>query len=254
MISASGGIHMAGFIEKIIHGDKKEKTARCCVVVAAAGSSTRMGGQDKLFLELGGQPVLLHTLTALNKSPIVDEIIVVTRPDDIGFVANLCRENFILKAVQVIAGGDSRLKSVYNGIQAVSPDAEIIAIHDGARPFVTEGILSGVVDAAAKYAAAPAVPVTSTMKQAKNGVVIKTIDRNELFEVQTPQAFSAELIKGALQNAIDKALYITDDCMAVEALGCPVRLTEGSKLNIKITTKADIAFAETIFSLRGAVK
>jgi 2-C-methyl-D-erythritol 4-phosphate cytidylyltransferase len=254
MIKALGGIHMAGFIEKMIHADKKDKAAHCSVVVAAAGSSTRMGGQDKMFLELGGRPVLLHTLTALNQCPIVDEIVVVARAGDIGFVATLCKENLIEKAVKVIAGGDSRLNSVYNGVQAVSQAAEIIAVHDGARPFVTECILAGVVNAAAKYsAAAPAVPVSSTIKQAKNGIVLKTVDRNELFEVQTPQAFSAELIKGALQNAIDKVLYITDDCMAVEALGCPVRLTEGSKLNIKITTQADIAFAETILRLRGTV-
>lgn len=242
---------MAGFIEKLIHGDRKEKTAHCSVIVAAAGSSTRMGGLDKLYLKLGDKPVLIHTLTALNHCTEVDEIIVVARADDIGYVAGLCREHSITKAVKVIAGGDTRLISVYNGVQAVSPDAEIIAIHDGARPFVTGGLLEGVVNAAVKYsAAAPAIPVSSTVKQAKNGIVIKTVDREELFEIQTPQAFSAELIKGALQNAIDKTLYITDDCMAVEALGCPVRLTEGSKLNIKITTQADIAFAETIINMR----
>lgn len=243
---------MAGFIEKIIHGEQKKKAAHCSVVVAAAGSSTRMGGPDKLFLELGGRPVLIHTLTALNRSPAVDEIIVVARADDISFVANLCKENLISKVVKVIAGGDSRLKSVYNGIQAVSQDAEIIAIHDGARPFVTDDILTVVINTAAKYsAAAPAVPVSSTVKQAKNGIVIKTVDRSDLFEIQTPQAFSAELIKGALQNAVDKSLYITDDCMAVEALGCPVRLTEGSRLNIKLTTQADVVFAEAILGMRG---
>jgi 2-C-methyl-D-erythritol 4-phosphate cytidylyltransferase len=116
---------------------------------------------------------------------------------------------------------------------------------------VTEGLLSLVLEAASKYgAAAPAVPVTSTIKRAKNGMVLNTIDRAELFEIQTPQVFASALIKGALQNAIDKSLYITDDCMAIEALGCPVKLTSGSRENIKLTTKTDILYAEALLARR----
>ncbi len=223
----------------------------CSAVVAAAGSSVRMGGLDKLFIEIGGKPVLAHTLSALSRSGSVKEIIVVTRPEEIENVSAMCTEHHIEKVSKIIAGGASRLESVYKGVLQASPKAGLIAIHDGARPFITEGLISVVMEAASKFnAAAPAVPVTSTVKQAKNGMVVKTVDRSSLFEIQTPQIFTAELIKGALQNAIDKSLYITDDCMAVEALGCPVKLTTGSRENIKLTTKTDILYAKALFDRR----
>ena len=131
------------------------------------------------------------------------------------------------------------------------PGSKLIAVHDGARPFVSENTVTLAVAAALKYsAAAPAVQMTSTIKRAQNGVVVKTLDRSELFEIQTPQIFASELLKGALQNAVDKKLYITDDCMAVEVLGCQIRLTAGSRDNIKLTTTVDIAFAEAILKLR----
>lgn len=230
---------------------EKDKSAVCSVVVAAAGSSTRMQGTNKLLIDIGGKPVLAHTLTALNRCREVAEIIVVTRQDDMNAVAQLCLTYKITKIAKIIIGGETRLESVYNGVQQVSPASKLIAVHDGARPFVTENIVSNTVAAALKFnAAAPAVNVTSTIKLAKNGMVEKTIERENLYEVQTPQIFACEILKGALQNAIDKSLYITDDCMAVEAIGCPVRLTEGSRENIKLTTVADIAYAEALSKAR----
>lgn len=245
---------MALHLPKLV-GKERENPAECCsVVVAAAGASTRMEGQDKLLLEIGGIPVLAHTLKALNKCREIAEIIVVTRQEKMNEVARICTGYEIDKVTQVVHGGPTRLESVMNGVLIASPRSKLIAVHDGARPFVNERIVSLAVTAALKFsAAAPAIPVTSTVKRAKNGVVFKTIDRNELFEVQTPQVFAAELLKGALQNAIDKKLYITDDCMAVEAIGCPVRLTTGARDNIKLTTSIDIAFAETILKIRGSM-
>ncbi len=234
-------------LRKMFKKDKDKKRAICSVVVAAAGSSSRMQGTNKLFIEIGGKPVLAHTLTALNRCKELAEIIVVTRSDDMTAVAQLCSTYKISKISKIIAGGKTRLESVYNGVQQVSADSRLIAVHDGARPFVTQNLVSNTVDAALKFsAAAPAVPVTSTLKQAKNGMVEKTIARENLYEVQTPQIFAAEILKGALQNAVDKSLNITDDCMAAEAIGCPVKLTEGSRENIKLTTVADIAYAEVI--------
>jgi 2-C-methyl-D-erythritol 4-phosphate cytidylyltransferase len=225
--------------------------AVCSVVVAAAGSSARMQGTNKLLINIGGKPVLAHTLTALNKCREVAEIIVVTRSEDMNTVAQLCGTYKVTKISKIIVGGETRLESVYNGVLQVSPASALIAVHDGARPFVTESIVSNTVEAALKFsAAAPAVPVTSTIKLAKNGMVEKTIEREHLYEVQTPQIFAAEILKGALQNAVDKSLYITDDCMAVEAIGCPVKLTEGSRENIKLTTVADIAYAEAVNKAR----
>lgn len=230
---------------------EKDKSAVCSVIVAAAGSSARMQGTNKLLIEIGGKPVLAHTLTALNRCREIAEIIVVTRQVDMSTVAQLCLTYEVSKVSKIIIGGETRLESVYYGVQQVSPVSKLIAVHDGARPFVTDSIVSNTVDAALRYsAAAPAVPVTSTIKQAKNGIVEKTIDRAYLYEVQTPQIFTSEILKGALQNAIDKSLCITDDCMAVEAIGCPVKLTEGSRENIKLTTVADIAYAEAVHKTR----
>jgi 2-C-methyl-D-erythritol 4-phosphate cytidylyltransferase len=229
----------------------KEKKAVCSVVVAAAGSSSRMEGTNKLFIEIGAIPVLAHTLTALNKCAEISEIIVVTQPDDISEVARLCSAYRVTKLSKIVGGGQTRLESVYKGVFEVSKESQLIAIHDGARPFITEQIISETIAAALRFsAAAPCVPVTSTIKQAHNGMVEKTIARENLFEVQTPQIFASELIKGALQNAVDRSLYITDDCMAVEALGCPVKLTAGAHDNIKLTTKADIVIAEAIYTAR----
>lgn len=234
-----------------IRGNSEPGDASCSVVVAAAGASTRMDGQNKLFVEIGGKPVLAHTLSALERCREIFEIIVVTRPEDLDEVAQICEKYMISKTTKVIIGGQTRLESVYNGVLQASPDSKLIAVHDGARPFVTDSIVKSAVEAALKYSAvAPAIPVTSTVKQAKNSMVVHTLNRDELFEIQTPQIFVSELIKGALQNAVDKKLYITDDCMAVEAIGYPVRLTAGSRENIKLTTSADTAFAEAIYKMR----
>jgi len=229
----------------------RSKKHYCSAVVAAAGASARMGGLDKLMAVIGGRPVLAHTLRALDQCGEICEIIVVTRHDKIEDVARLADQWQIKKITKIIAGGETRLDSVYRGVLQISRQAELVAVHDGARPFVTPDIVSGVVAAALKYhAAAPAVGVTSTIKRARDDVVIQTVDRSDLFEIQTPQVFSAALLKGALQNAMDKKLYITDDCMAVEALGCPVRLTKGARTNIKLTTEVDLAFAEAIIKMR----
>lgn len=238
-----------------IRENNQDGDASCSVVVAAAGASTRMDGQNKLFVEIGGMPILAHTLTALDTCREIREIIVVTRAEDIDVVASLCAEHMVSKISKVIVGGQTRLESVYYGVLQAAPDSKLIAVHDGARPFVTNGIVKSTIEAALKYsAAAPAVPVTSTVKQAKNGMVVHTLNRDELFEIQTPQIFVSELIKGALQNAVDKKLHITDDCMAVEAIGFPVRLTAGTRENIKLTTSVDIAFAEAIYKMRRGIK
>ena len=243
------GTQMILGLKKALNKIVRIKT--CSTVVAAAGSSIRMGGPNKLFIDIGGKPVLAHTLTALSSCRSIREIIVVTHPDEIEEVTELCRIHKIQNISKIIPGGSSRMESVYKGVLEVSPEAGLIAIHDGARPFITESLISLVLEAATKFnAAAPAVPLTSTVKQAKNGMVVKTVDRAELFEIQTPQIFDAAIIKGALQNAIDKELSITDDCMAVEALGCPVKLTTGSRENIKLTTQTDILYAQALYDRR----
>ena len=213
----------------------------CTAVVPAAGSSSRMGGINKIFMELDGIPVLARTLMALEACEDIHEIIVVTRDVDIPAVAALCKGYGISKATQIVCGGETRAESVRNGVKEAFPEAKLIAVHDGARPFVTPELVTRIIKAAVKHhAAAPGVKVKDTVKVVKNGRVIDTPDRETLFAIQTPQIFDADLLKGALANAIDKNLPITDDCMAVEAMGAEVHIVQGSYDNIKITTPEDV--------------
>ncbi len=134
---------------------------------------------------------------------------------------------------------------------AANPEAEIILIHDGARPLVSEAVIKAAVEGAEKYGAAlPAAAVTDTIKICENGFVTSTQDRNKLFAAQTPQAFQSELIKAALSDAVEKGLELTDDCAAVERLGMKVRIVEGDSLNRKITVPADLTVAEALMRLR----
>lgn len=232
-------------IKKIGSGSGKPQL--CTAVIAAAGSSIRMGGEDKLFVCLNGAPALVHTIAAFQKCSFIHEIIVVTRQDKLEYVSGLCSLYGATKVSKVVTGGQSRLESVLSGLLAVSENSALVAVHDGARPCVTENVIKDAVTAAGSYyAVAPAVMVSSTMKRASNGNVIETVDRENLFEIQTPQVFDKDLIKAALTNAQNRSLEITDDCMAVELLGFPVHLSDGSKNNIKLTTGEDLAVAEAI--------
>lgn len=232
---------------------KKRQEPCCSAVVVAAGSSTRMG-MDKLMLPLDETPVIVYTLRAVQAAPSVGEIILVTREDLIVPMSQLCQDYAISKVTKVVRGGASRTQSVRLGTLEVSGDAQVIAIHDGARPFVSAEVIERVVAQAMETgAAAPAVPVKDTIKVAHDGVVESTPDRACLFAVQTPQVFESSLIKAALQKALDDGLELTDDCAAVERLGMKVALTRGDERNIKLTTPEDLAVAQAILELEGAV-
>ena len=229
----------------------KPKRPFCAAVVVAAGNATRMQGIDKVLAELSGRPMIAHTLDALEACSLIDEIIVVTREDLILPVGTICRQNGYTKVKKLVIGGEDRSHSVQNGLREVSEDADLIAIHDGARPFVDQAVLQEVIETAAKTnAAAPAIPVTDTVKTAQDGIVTGTPDRSTLFAVQTPQVFDADLIRGALYHCIEKGLPLTDDCSAVEQLGKKVVLTQGSVENIKITTQFDLLMGEAILACR----
>ena len=232
---------------------KKRQEPCCSAVVVAAGSSTRMG-MDKLMLPLDETPVIVYTLRAVQAAPSVGEIILVTREDLIVPMSQLCQDYAISKVAKVVRGGASRTQSVRLGTLEVSGDAQVIAIHDGARPFVSAEVIErAVAQAMETGAAAPAVPVKDTIKVAHDGVVESTPDRACLFAVQTPQVFESSLIKAALQTALDDGLELTDDCAAVERLGMKVALTRGDERNIKLTTPEDLAVAQAILELEGAV-
>lgn len=222
----------------------KDRKAGCTAVIVAAGSSRRMGA-DKLFLPLAGIPVLVRTLLQFQACDSIDEIIVVTREDKLAEVADYCKRYGITKATKILQGGKERVESSAAGVFEADRHSAYIAISDGARPFVTPALITATVDAAKKYgAAAPAVPVKDTIKVAENGIVTDTPDRSKLFAIQTPQVFSADLIKGALTKAIRDKTPVTDDCSAVEAMGYPVHLVDGSYRNIKITTQEDMIISQ----------
>ena len=235
------------FLISLIGKVGNKKPPFCSVVIAAAGESQRMGGVDKLFAEIHGIPVLVHTLLAFQGCAEIAEIVIVVRQEHLERVGRLCEDHRITKVAKIIAGGHTRLASVTNGVFAVSKKAKLIAIHDGARPCVSQEIIKcALLEAAKLHASAPAVPVDSTIKRVRGKTVVETIDRGDVFEIQTPQVFNSDLIKAALTNAANKSIKITDDCMAVEALGVNVSITQGSRQNIKLTTSEDIILAEAI--------
>lgn len=236
--------------------DYIRRTARkhCSAVVVAAGSSERMGF-DKLSADLCGMSVLARTLLALDKSESIDEIVVVTKSEKIPAVAELCREYDISKATKILCGGTTRSESALAGVSEIDPDSELVAIHDGARPLVTDEVIAAAVHAAALYsAAAPFVAAKDTIKITDGEIVSSTPTRGSIAAVQTPQVFNIELIKAALTDAVEKELTITDDCSAVEALGVKVHLVPGDERNIKITTPTDLIIARALLESEGAAE
>ena len=226
----------------------------CAALVPAAGSSSRMGAAgNKLLLTLGGQPVLAWTLQALDRSSGIDEIVVAAREEDFLPFMELCRTYGIAKPVRIVRGGATRAESVLCAALEVAGKAKLLAVHDGDRPLATPELIDRVVARAAQCAAAaPAVSVKDTVKEIRGEVVVHTLNRSVLRAIQTPQVFSADLLKAALQSALQSGAPITDDCSAVERLGKVVYLTEGSEENLKITTPLDLCLAEAILTEREA--
>ena len=224
----------------------------CTAIVAAAGSSTRMGGEvNKLLLPLEGVPVLARTLTALDLASRVDAIVIAAREEDILPFSELCRTYGIRKPVKVVRGGDSREESVLRAALEADSRTELLAVQDGARPLVTPALIDAVAEKAARCnAAAPAIPVKDTIKVAADGTVRETLDRSTLRAIQTPQIFEADLLKAALQSALEAGAELTDDCSAVERLGKVVYLVEGDEANLKITTPLDMTIAAALLQSR----
>ncbi len=237
---------------RLFHRTSQDNRSACAAVIVAAGSGRRMHGVDKIMAELDGKPVIVHTITAFEETPCIDEIIVVARLDQTEILERLIRENEFQKVRAVIPGGDDRVESVRCGLRKVSPKMELVAVQDGARPLVSREIIEKTVEMASwRHAAAPAVPVKDTIKEIdRSGRVTATPDRTVLRAVQTPQVFQRDLLLAAWEKAQKEGKRYTDDCSAMEALGVPVYLTEGSEENLKITTQLDLFLAENILLRR----
>ncbi len=228
-----------------------KKRKRCAAIIPAAGSSSRMAGTDKLFYEIDGIPIIVITLAALQTSKYIDEIIVSARESDIIEIARLCNDFGITKVSSIVKGGGTRSESVLAGINEAGKRFELLAIHDAARPLVSEEVIEDVIALATKWsAAAPAVPIKDTVKLAENNIVSKTLPRQNLYAIQTPQVFDRNLIFAALSQAVSNNTPVTDDCSAVELLGMKVVLGKGDYENIKITTIEDLLFIEAVLHNR----
>lgn len=217
----------------------------CGAVIVAAGSASRMGGIDKVMAPLGGEPMILRTVRAFEDCEAVKEIVIVTRKDLIGPIAEIC--SGFTKIRSVVQGGSSRQESVKLGLLALSKEVRLAAVHDGARPLASGELIDKVIRAAHSYgAAAPAIPVKDTIKVLEGGFIAATPDRSTLRAVQTPQVMDRDLLLGALEKAEQEGTALTDDCSAVEHIGMRVRLVEGEERNLKVTTPLDLKIAELL--------
>lgn len=217
-------------------------------IVVAAGESRRMQGIDKIFYPLNGVPLVLHSISVLWAHPLIGRIVLVTSKRNIEQAQDLIAAQHPGGSISVCEGGDRRQDSVRLGLEGLE-GCDLVVVHDGARPFISQKLLERGISAVQDGGAAiAAVPVKDTIKQSDGGdIVARTIPRDKLRSVQTPQIFGASLLKEAHQQVRQT---VTDDASMVEAMGHPVKLFFGSYYNIKITTPEDLTLAQAIISLR----
>ena len=221
-------------------------------VIVAAGKSERMGPNvDKAFLSLGTKPVLAYSLLAYEKCQDIDGIVLVVRKDRLEAAYGLTQMFGYSKVKKIVAGGTRRQDSVANGLQQLNDEVRIVSVHDGARPCVTPAIISESIKAAKRYGSGVAAgKITDTVKVVENNVSItKTLDRSNLWTVQTPQTFKVELLRKALGVVARKRVVVTDESAAVELLGEKVRIVPVVQPNVKITTPDDLVLAATLLRL-----
>ena len=220
-------------------------------IIVAAGGSRRMGF-DKLFAPIAGKSVLAHSINAFERADSVTEIILVARPDrhdEVGEI--LCSENF-KKVRSIVAGGERRQDSVNAGLERLDESARYVAVHDAARPLITPQQIERVYDVSRRHgAAASAEPVTDTLKRADVDLgVTGSVDRHQLFAMQTPQIFETKLLRNAYRTVLDQNIVVTDEVSAVERLGRKIFLVPNEDLNFKITYPQDLPLAEFVLNQR----
>ena len=219
------------------------------VVIVSAGKGSRMRADiNKQFLKIGNKEVIAHTIDKFYNNTNIGEIIIVIREDEKEFFEENIIKKYDYKNIKIVFGGKERQDSVYNGLKEVDKKCEIVLIHDGARPFVTNEIIEKSIECAQKNSCAiVGVPVKDTIKiVSENKNVLDTPNRSTLWSIQTPQVFDYSLIMKAHKKAKDNRYYGTDDSMLMEYMGYNVKVVEGSYNNIKITTPEDLKIAEEI--------
>jgi len=219
-------------------------------IIPAAGHGRRMGNTKKPYMNLAGKPILAHTLTVFQRCSSVSKILVVVAEGD----EQKCAQDVITsygidKVVSIVTGGETRQESVFNALQNLPSDTDMVVIHDAVRPFVTEEMILNTLDCASQWGSAVlAVPVKDTIKEADDeNLVVNTLDRQRLWAIQTPQTFKYGIILQAHLHARKNRIQTTDDASLVEQLGDHrVKLVMGSYENIKITTPGDLIIARAI--------
>ncbi|MBI1871511.1 MAG: 2-C-methyl-D-erythritol 4-phosphate cytidylyltransferase [Chlamydiae bacterium] len=219
-------------------------------IIVAAGKGERFGGNiPKAFFPLNRKPLLAYVLEAFNQVSDIVEIIVTLRSSLMGeFWEKQMGKFSLVKPIKLVQGGETRSDSVWNALQKVDRESEIVLIHDAARPFVTLQLISDVIEGALKWGASiPGLRVKPTIKEVNpKGFIVKTHDREKLFEAQTPQGFRVDLLKEAFKKASSTRSIATDEAFLIESQGGRVKVVEGDEKNIKITTPADLEWAEWI--------
>jgi 2-C-methyl-D-erythritol 4-phosphate cytidylyltransferase len=225
-------------------------------IIAAAGVGKRMGHQlPKPYLPLAGKPILAHTLKVFETIPEIREVTVVVHPDDLDY----CQDNVIArfnfkKVLRLVPGGKERQDSVYHALKALKneDELEIVLVHDGVRPFVTPEMVRQVIDAARRHGGAvPGLPAQDTLKKVDaECLVCRTLEREDIWQIQTPQGFQAPLLWRAFTEAYSRNFYGTDEASLLEEMHQAVAVIPGSPFNLKITTPDDLLLAEAIMSLQ----
>jgi 2-C-methyl-D-erythritol 4-phosphate cytidylyltransferase len=224
-------------------------------IIVAAGKGTRMGpGIDKLFLNLHGIPVVAHTWRTFDSTPAIDEIVLVVRDGMQSAFQELADANTFKKRFRLVAGGKERQDSVWNGLEVLDTNSDIVAIQDAARPCTDAALITQTVNAARRMGAAVAAqPITDTIKESHDGKLIeRTLDRSRLWSVQTPQTFRVELIRKALAEVKHRGLLVTDDTAACELIGKPVELVVSMLPNPKVTRPEDLGYIQLVLKNRSA--
>lgn len=229
-----------------------QMNSKISVLIPAAGQGKRMGSSvKKPYLMLADKPILSHTIDRFEQNSVIDEIFVIVDESDF----TVCRENVLVpfryrKVRELVSGGETRQISVFNGLRALSDDVDFVIVHDGVRPFIDDKIIFECLEASAEWGAAvSAVPVKETIKAVNEELFVDhTPQRDQLWQVQTPQVFRKSLIIEAHKKAIQDRINAPDDAALIENLGSPVKLVMGSYKNVKLTTPGDLRIAETLLN------
>ncbi len=222
-------------------------------IIAAAGKGIRMkAGTSKQYLSLLGKPLLFYTLSAFEKAPSISKVIVVTNSDQIDFcLENVVKKFNLNKVDKIIEGGMRRQDSVYNGLKVLPSNTSVVVIHDGARPLVTPDLIEEAISALNGWdGVVVGVPAFDTLKEVEGEKVKGTLNRDLIWQIQTPQIFLLDPLLHSYEKAYQDNFYATDDATLLERLGYNIKLIRGRRDNIKVTVPTDLILIEAILRER----